>query len=366
MLLGVLLAVLTALSNGASNLLQRKANREENGQPGMSVTLIWRLLHRPVWLAGLAAIAMSFLLQAAALRLAPLSVVQPIIIVELPLTLIGASRVFNAPMGRRDWISVAAMTVGLAAVIAGLDPAKRMGHGPSAQAWLVGAGACAALVMGLVVAARRYDHDVRASLLGAAAGIGFGTTAAFTNSAMAALNGGMVGLFESWSTYAMVATGIASMLLMQNALHAGRLIAAQPGITLMDPFVAILWGVLAFHERTNTGIALAVVILGAGSVVAGAVGLSRSPVLDVTSDSSPSETLAEQPSVETYARTSGSPDRAWEVARDMIRELLRTEGANAALLAAVIEVTDEEGDVVLEFPFSEAIFDLPAQSMTRH
>jgi hypothetical protein len=61
-----------------------------------------------------------------------------------------------------------------------------------------------------------------------------------------------------------------------------------------------------------------------------------------------------------------NPDRAWEVARDMIRELLRTEGANAALLSAVIEVTDEEGDVVLEFPFSEAIFDLPDQSATRH
>jgi hypothetical protein len=32
----------------------------------------------------------------------------------------------------------------------------------------------------------------------------------------------------------------------------------------------------------------------------------------------------------------------------------------------VIEVTDEEGDVVLEFPFSEAFFELPDQSVTRH
>lgn len=61
-----------------------------------------------------------------------------------------------------------------------------------------------------------------------------------------------------------------------------------------------------------------------------------------------------------------NPDRAWEVARDMIRELLRTEGANAVLLSAVIEVTDDEGEVVLEFPFSEALFDVPDQSVTRH
>ncbi|WP_024506449.1 hypothetical protein [Bradyrhizobium sp. ARR65] len=61
-----------------------------------------------------------------------------------------------------------------------------------------------------------------------------------------------------------------------------------------------------------------------------------------------------------------NPDRAWEVARAMIRELLRSEGAVGPLLSAVIEVTDEAGEVVLEFPFSEAFFDLPDQSVTRH
>lgn len=61
------------------------------------------------------------------------------------------------------------------------------------------------------------------------------------------------------------------------------------------------------------------------------------------------------------------PDRAWEMARAMIRELLRTEGADATLLNAVIEVTDDDGDIVLEFPFSEAITDLPAAgSVTKH
>ena len=44
------------------------------------------------------------------------------------------------------------------------------------------------------------------------------------------------------------------------------------------------------------------------------------------------------------------PDRAWEVARAMILELLKTEGADGALLTAVIEVTDDEGEIVLEFP----------------
>jgi Domain of unknown function (DUF6894) len=60
------------------------------------------------------------------------------------------------------------------------------------------------------------------------------------------------------------------------------------------------------------------------------------------------------------------PDRAWEMARAMIRELLRTEGADGALLRATIEVTDDEGEIVLEFPFAEAILDAPDRSITKH
>jgi hypothetical protein len=60
------------------------------------------------------------------------------------------------------------------------------------------------------------------------------------------------------------------------------------------------------------------------------------------------------------------PDRAWEMARAMIRELLKTEGADGALLNAVIEVTNDEGEIVLEFPFAEAILEVPDRSVTRH
>jgi hypothetical protein len=60
------------------------------------------------------------------------------------------------------------------------------------------------------------------------------------------------------------------------------------------------------------------------------------------------------------------PDRAWEVARAMILELLKTEGADGTLLRAVIEVTDVEGEIVLEFPFAEALLGRPDESVTRH
>lgn len=51
------------------------------------------------------------------------------------------------------------------------------------------------------------------------------------------------------------------------------------------------------------------------------------------------------------------PDQAWEVARTTIRELLATEGQPRHMVTAALEVTDAAGEVVLEFPFSEALLD---------
>ena len=59
-------------------------------------------------------------------------------------------------------------------------------------------------------------------------------------------------------------------------------------------------------------------------------------------------------------------DRAWEIARAMVRELLKIEDAEGGLFHAVLEVTDDEGEIVLEFPFTEAILDMSDQSATRH
>jgi Domain of unknown function (DUF6894) len=60
------------------------------------------------------------------------------------------------------------------------------------------------------------------------------------------------------------------------------------------------------------------------------------------------------------------PDQAWEIARAMIRELLTLEGGEGDLWNAVLEVTDDAGEIVLEFPFTEAILDLPGEPVTRH
>ncbi|HAO40375.1 MULTISPECIES: hypothetical protein [unclassified Afipia] len=59
------------------------------------------------------------------------------------------------------------------------------------------------------------------------------------------------------------------------------------------------------------------------------------------------------------------PDHAWEVARATIRQILQEEGKEPGLLSASLEVTDKAGEIVLEFPFSEAL-EIPDEPKSRH
>jgi hypothetical protein len=60
------------------------------------------------------------------------------------------------------------------------------------------------------------------------------------------------------------------------------------------------------------------------------------------------------------------PDQAWETARELIRDLLEEQPDHPSLLAASLEVTDEAGEVVLEFPFSEALVSPASEARTVH
>jgi drug/metabolite transporter (DMT)-like permease len=274
------LALLSAASNAASNVLQRTANREEPPELSMSPRLVVNLVHRPVWLAGFGTVVLSFLLMAAALSMGQLSSVQPIVVLELPLTLVGAAKVFKSHLGAQEWSAVAIMTAGLAGLVAFLSPSVgNKGAAPGID-WIVGSAVTIGVIAACLGASRAGNGAHRPIILGIATGIAFGLTAAYMKGMTTGFADGVIGVVTTWQTYAMIVTGIVGMFLMQNALHSGRLVAAQPGITLADPAVAILWGVVAFDEHVRGGAFLALAVVSAAALAAGAVVLARSPLLE--------------------------------------------------------------------------------------
>jgi drug/metabolite transporter (DMT)-like permease len=283
-LLSYVLAVLAACANAASSVLQRKANKDVASEENLSWRLIWSLFHRPVWFAGIAAICLGFLLQATALGFGELATVEPILILELPLTLIIASRMFGHHMERREWLSSAAMSIGLGGLLFLLSPtAGRNGH-VHWYGWVFGIALNLVLVGMLVLfgsrgSVRGSAGAYRAALLGVAGGSAFGLTAALMKGMTRTFSQGLVDLFTSWEIYGMVAAGLLGMFLVQSALNAGGLIAAQPGLTLADPVISVLWGVFAFQEQVRGGWYVLPEVAAAAIVGGAVLALARSPLL---------------------------------------------------------------------------------------
>jgi len=287
-MLTYLLAILAACANATSSVLQRKANREVPRRENLSPRLIWSLAHKPVWFGGVLAVCAGFLLQATALGNGQISVVEPILVLELPATLLLAARVFRARLGRREWASVAAMAAALAALLYALSPSAGGTAGVHWYAWLAGAGVTLAFAGLMVAWGRRAPADEDggsggsarlAAALGVAAGSVFGLTAALMKGMTGTFSSGIGVLLTSWQVYGMIAAGLLGMFLMQSAMNAGRLIAAQPGLTLSDPIVSIAWGVLVFHERPRGGWFILMAVASGLALAAAVVVLARSPLL---------------------------------------------------------------------------------------
>jgi drug/metabolite transporter (DMT)-like permease len=273
----IVLALCAAVSNAVATVLQRRAAREAPSEERFRLALVLDLVRRPTWLAGIGALIAGFGFQAAALSGGDLAVVQPVLAVELPLTLFIAGRVFHRSAGPRARVGAVVMSAGLAAFLFGLSPRA----GTDQVHWIrwVLAGAVAGAVTVTLVVLSRAGGPTGACLLGAAAGLGFGMTAALMKAATARIPEGIAAVFASWQLWVMVAAGVLSLFLLQNALQSGTLVAAQPAVTFTDPATGVLLGVLLFHEHVRLGGWLALELFGVIAIVAGSIELARSPLV---------------------------------------------------------------------------------------
>jgi drug/metabolite transporter (DMT)-like permease len=278
--LSFLCAVLASFGNALANVMQRKASLQQPSDRPFGIRLLLDLVRQPVWLIGFGGLVASFVLQAVALGLGQLSAVEPIITLEVPLTLLVASRVFRTHLGRVEWSGIMLMTAGMIALVTTLNPRPGDETDVSPVTYVMAGGGTAATIVALVVASGRGGATWRTACLGAAAGTSFGLTATLIKATIAQGDThGLVGVLTTWQTYVAISSGVLGLVLVQWALHTGPLLAAQPGFTLMDPLVSILWGVLVFNEVTRTGAWLVGATLGAVAVGGGVLLLARSPLL---------------------------------------------------------------------------------------
>jgi len=244
----VVFALLAALSNAVSVILQHIASTAGALRPA-GWRLIFSLVRSPLWLFGLAAQVGAFAFQAIALHIGELSVVQPLLVTELIIVLIVRRVWLHQSIALAAWTGGVLASAGLAVFIAAGEP--REGHlVPASDHWTAVIAVTVSATAVLTVAARWGSASRRAALYAAAAGITWALEAAVIKATTDTLTQfGVAGMFLRWPVYAMAASGMAGLLLQQQALHAGPLRISQPITVILNPVVSIALSVWLFDEH---------------------------------------------------------------------------------------------------------------------
>ncbi|MFF9408398.1 DMT family transporter [Streptomyces anandii] len=282
----VVLALLAASSNATASVLMRRAATGPAGAP--------RAARWVFWSGGAGLLACSAVLQAAALAVGGLSVVQPLLASELLFLPAIAGAVFHRRPDRTTWLSFLALAAGLALFLGAAAPTAGRTTADESR-WIPAGTAVLCLVLLLAGLSRLVAGAPRAAVLGLASAVLFAATAALIKEVTGRLpRGGPAALAADWTPYATAVTGLTAFALLQCAFRAGTLVASQPALTLGDALTGVALGWTLFGEHIALGARMLPEAAGVVLMAAGAFGLARAPAVSGQWDAEPA------PAVVTY------------------------------------------------------------------
>ena len=267
---GLLLAVLAAMLFAVGAVLQHEAADLSKTPTGLSLRL---LVKRRRWMLGQGATMLGTASQVAALAVAPVAVVQPMLAVALVIALgLRAIRNRRVPL-RLELIGAALTTGGLAVFLVAAQPAA--GHleaSPSAVQVIV----AVALSVALVVGATHFGHGAHGALAcGCAAGIAAGIGAVLISVGLRSLQeGGWIHALAGVAVWGAIVVAVVAVLGGQQAYARGSLAWSLPAVILLDPLAAVPAARLLLGERLEPGHA-AIWIPAAAVAAVGVIALAR-------------------------------------------------------------------------------------------
>jgi drug/metabolite transporter (DMT)-like permease len=283
--LAIALALLGAACFAGAAVLQHSAvsagsRREEDDRPGKVLSLrgLREITRRPGWLAGLALAGGGSVLHATALVLAPLSVVQPLGVLAVPIAvLLTAMRTDRKPAP--GVLVGVLLTIAGVAVFVGAAAGTAVSSPPPDQATLIASLVVAAGVLalaGLGLARSGWVRCVACATAGAAA---FGLVSALVRAVSQSVIAGDVGPLELPVLAAVAGIAAAVLVggwLVQQAFASGPPEVVIACLTVVDPIVAVLLGAVLLGEGVATPAETWVLLAGAAiTATAGVIALAR-------------------------------------------------------------------------------------------
>ena len=275
----VLFSLASAASYGIAAVLQHQAAVREPPELSLRAGLLVSLARRPLWLVGNALDGVGYLFQFLALRRGSLALVEPLLVLSLVFALPVGAWLEHRRASAADVSATAVIAAGLALFLGVARPG--IGHPHASDvAWLLLSAAIGGGCVVMVLGARGGSRRRAAVLFAAGSGTAFGYVAAVTERTGHILDAGVVHTLTTWEPYALLAAGIAALLLTQSAFHAGSLRLSLPTLTVAQPLVAVAIGLGFFGERVDSrGLAPVFEVMGLALVTVGVFVLGRSPLI---------------------------------------------------------------------------------------
>ncbi|KAA0081389.1 hypothetical protein CIW52_22625 [Mycolicibacterium sp. P9-64] len=251
--IAALLALGAAFFIAVGDVVHQRSAHEVTDEKVSPLALFTRLLRDRQWWLGSAVSAAGFALQAAALGLGSVLLVQAVLVTSLLFALPINARLTQHPVSRFQWMWAALLAAAVVVIVTVGNPTE--GHSrASFETWSVVLLVLGPALVACVIGARIFSGNVSAVLLAIVSGVLWGLFAVLTKGVVDRLGDGIVTLLlKTPELYAWMAVAVAGTAWQQASFRAGALTASLPTMTVTEPIVGSVLGVVVLGEALHPG-----------------------------------------------------------------------------------------------------------------
>jgi drug/metabolite transporter (DMT)-like permease len=250
--IAALLALGAAFFIAVGDVMHQRSAHEVTDEQVSPLQLFRRLLRDGRWWLGSAVSAAGFALQAAALGFGSVLLVQAMLVTSLLFALPISARLQHRRVTRFQWMWAALLAAAVVVIVTLGNPTE--GHSrASFETWSVVLLVLGPALVACVIGARIFSGPTSAVLLAIVSGVLWGLFAVLTKGVVDRLDDGIVALLKTPELYAWVAVAIAGTAWQQASFRAGALTASLPTMTVTEPIVGSVLGVVVLGEALRPG-----------------------------------------------------------------------------------------------------------------
>ena len=262
--LAALLALAAAFFMAVGDVIHQRSARGVTDEPIGHLELFGRLLRDGRWWVGSGTAAAGFVLQAAALGLGSVLLVQALLVTSLLFALPISARLSHRRVTRWELLWAAVLAGAVAVIVTVGNPTEGASRA-SLETWLGVATVLGPLLALCVVGATVWSGPISAVL-----------TKAVVHRLDVTSLAGVTELLRTPELYAWAVVGLLGTSTQQAAFRAGALTASLPTMTVAEPVVASVLSVVVLGETLRPGAAgWATLVVAVAAMVTATAALAR-------------------------------------------------------------------------------------------